>query len=183
MQSKPKLALKDRKRAEAFQLRTACLEAPASGVVITDRSGQIVWVNEAFTALTGYSADEVLGKNPRILKSGKHGAAFYQSLWETILAGQVWRAEVVNRRKDGTLYTEQETITPVRDEYGEINHFIDFKQDIAKRNQVEETLKVSETWLFEIAQDEILILAETGEITDVNPYLLDMLGYSKDRLV
>ncbi|PYV27981.1 MAG: hypothetical protein DMG24_03225 [Acidobacteria bacterium] len=64
-----------------------------------------------------------------------------------------------------------------------MNHFIDFKQDIAKRNQVEETLKVSETWLFEIAQDEILILAETGEITDVNPYLLDMLGYSKDRLV
>src|SRR5207247_4502367 len=109
---------------------------PTSGVVITDRSGQIVWVTGAFTALTGYSADEVLGENPRILKSGKHGAAFYQSLWETILAGQVWRAEVVNRRKDGTLYTEQETITPVRDEYGEINHFIDFKQDIAKHNQV-----------------------------------------------
>src|SRR5207248_11094909 len=107
MQSKPKLALKDRKRAEALQLRTACLEAPTSGVVITDRSGQIVWVNEAFSALTGYSADEVLGKNPRILKSGKQDAAFYQSLWKTILAGQVWRGEMVNRCKDGTLYTEE----------------------------------------------------------------------------
>ena len=175
------------KRAEGLlHLRTTCLEAAASGVVITDRKGQIVWVNEAFSALTGYSADEVLGKNPRILKSGKQDAAFYQSLWKTILAGQVWRGEMVNRCKDGTLYTEEAIITPVRNQYGEITHFIDFKQDITRRKQAEEALEVSETRyrrLFETAQDGILILAETGEITEVNPYLLEMLEYSKDELV
>src|SRR5579863_7509505 len=139
-------ALEERKRAEALlHLRTTALEAAASGVLITDRNGQIVWVNEAFAALTGYSADEVLGKNPRLLQSGKHGAAFYQNLWMTILAGHVFRSEVVNRRKDGSLYTEEMIITPVRNPQGEMTHLIDIKQDVSDRKRAEAARHTSET--------------------------------------
>ncbi len=132
----------DQKRAEAhLRLQSTALEAAANGIVITDREGTILWVNPAFTHLTGYTADESIGKNPRFLKSGKQDVAFYQRMWETILAGQVWHGEIVNRRKDGSLYTEEATITPLRDALGEINHFIAIKQDITYRKRAEEALR------------------------------------------
>jgi PAS domain S-box-containing protein len=77
----------------------------------------------------------------RLLRSGKHDQAFYQNLWETILAGQVWHAETINRRKDGSLYVEEQTIAPVRDERGEISHFISIKQDVTARKRAEEELQ------------------------------------------
>jgi PAS domain S-box-containing protein len=113
---------------EEIGLRTAALDAAANAVVITDREGRILWVNRAFTELTGYSSSEALQQSPRVLKSGQHDAAFYQTLWETIAAGRIWRGEICNRRKDGTLYTEEMTITPVRAAGGEITHFIAIKQ-------------------------------------------------------
>lgn len=113
---------------EEIRLRTAALEAAANAVVITDRQGKILWVNRAFTDLTGYSMDEALQHNPRILKSDQHDAAFYRQMWETIIAGGTWRGEVCNRRKDGQLYAEEMTITPVRAGDGEITHFIAIKQ-------------------------------------------------------
>src|SRR5437870_13289809 len=90
---------------------SAALEAAANGIVITDAEGTIEWVNPAFTAMTGYSLDEAVGRTPRILKSGQHDPAFYQDLWATVLDGRVWRHEIVNRRKDGTCYHEEQTIT------------------------------------------------------------------------
>jgi len=129
----------ERQRAEeALRLRTKALESAANAVVITDREGRITWVNPAFTRLTGYSAAEVLGQTPRLLKSGKHDAAFFRSLWNTILAGEVWQGEIVNRRKDGTLYTEEQTITPMLNERGEISHFISIKQDATERKLAEQ---------------------------------------------
>ncbi|MGH9779421.1 MAG: PAS domain-containing sensor histidine kinase, partial [Candidatus Acidiferrales bacterium] len=98
----------------------------------------ITWVNPAFTRLTGYAAAEVLGQTPRFLKSGKHEAAFYRSMWETILAGQVWQGELINLRKDATLYTEDQTITPIFNDRGEISHFISIKQDATERKQAEQ---------------------------------------------
>ena len=89
------------------------VEYAADGVVITDASGKIQYVNPAFTTLTGYSCEEVVGKTPHILKSGRHPDAFYKALWNTILAGGVWEGEVTNRRKDGTLYDEEMRIAPV----------------------------------------------------------------------
>jgi signal transduction histidine kinase/CheY-like chemotaxis protein len=85
-----------------------------------------------------------MGETSRVLKSGQHDAAFYQSLWETILAGQTWRGEIVNRRKDGALYPEEQTITPVRDESGQITHFIAIKEDISERKRLQEHLTQSE---------------------------------------
>jgi PAS domain S-box-containing protein len=125
----------ERKEAEeSLRLRSLALNAAANAVIITDREGGIEWVNLAFLALTGYREDEVIGRNPRVLtKSGMHGRAFYADLWDTVLAGDVWHGELTNRRKDGSVYSEEMTITPLRDERGEINHFIAVKQDITEQ--------------------------------------------------
>src|SRR5665811_1816887 len=104
----------ERRSSEAkLRLLSAALEAAASGIVITNPEGTILWVNPAFTAVTGYTAEEAVGQNPRLLKSGKHARPFYSDLWNTILAGKVWHGELTNRRKDGTRYVEEMTITPV----------------------------------------------------------------------
>jgi hypothetical protein len=130
------------KQAEArLRLQSAALESTANAIVIADRAGNVTWVNPAFTRLTGYSTQEIVGQNTRLLKSGRHDPAFYLNLWETILAGRVWHAEMVNRRKDGSLYTEENTITPVLDQHGEITHFIDVKQDITERKELESQLR------------------------------------------
>jgi PAS domain S-box-containing protein len=132
----------DRVRAEEeLRLQVTALQAAANGIVITDREGTIQWVNPAFTRLTGYSAAEAVGQNPRVLKSGRHDRAFYHKLWHTIMAGGVWQGEIVNKRKDGSLYTEEMTITPVLDDGGVISHFIAIKQDITRRKLAEEQLE------------------------------------------
>ncbi len=131
----------ERKRAETqLNLQAAALEAAANGIVITDRQGHILWANPAFTQLTGYTVQEAVGENPRLLKSGQHEESFYRQMWETIMAGEVWRGEIVNRRKDGSLYTEEMTVTPVHDVQGDITHFIAIKQDITLRKWAEQEL-------------------------------------------
>ncbi len=124
-----------------LRLQTSALLAAANGVVITDRGGRMLWSNPAFTTLTGYTAAEVLGQTPRLVRSGQHPPAFYAQMWQTILAGEVWQGEMVNRRKDGTLYIEEQTITPLRDETGQVSHFIAIKQDVSMRRQMEQALR------------------------------------------
>jgi PAS domain S-box-containing protein/putative nucleotidyltransferase with HDIG domain len=133
----------ERKITEAvLNLQSSALNAAANAIVITDRDGTIEWVNPAFTILTGYEFDEALGKNPNhLVKSGWHEPAFYRRMWETILSGQVWRGEMINRRKDGQLYTEEQTITPLLASDGKITQFIAIKQDITQRKQAEEALQ------------------------------------------
>ncbi|MCB8976758.1 MAG: PAS domain S-box protein [Ardenticatenaceae bacterium] len=127
-----------RKAEKQLHLQSSALDAAANGIVVTDISGAVEWANPAFTGLTGYPLEEALGKNPReLVKSGKHPPSFFAAMWHTILAGNIWRGEVINRRKDGTLYTEEEAITPVWDENGEMTHFIAIKQDITERKQAE----------------------------------------------
>ncbi len=121
-----------------LKVHSKALEAAANTIVITDRAGRVEWANPAFTRLTGYAVDEVRGRTPRLLKSGRHDEAFYRDLWLTILAKRVWHGEIVNRRKDGSLYTEEMTITPVIDEHGEIVRFIAVKQDVTERKRMEE---------------------------------------------
>ncbi len=129
----------ERKRAEQqLRLQATALQAAANAIVITDERGIISWVNPAFTALVGYTLEEISGRSTRILKSGRHDAAFYKTLWETILSGQVFRGEMINRRKDGSLYFEEQTITPVTDEAGAITHFVAIKQDVTERKRAEE---------------------------------------------
>ncbi len=122
---------------EQLCLQRSALEAAANAIVITNREGIIRWVNPAFTELTGYSRQEAVGRKTSILKSGKHDAAFYGRLWDTLLRGEVWRGAITNKRKDGALYEEEMTLTPVRSAQGKIEHFIAIKQDITERKQLE----------------------------------------------
>ncbi len=129
----------ERRRVEStLRLQSAAFNAAADATVITDRDGAIEWVNPAFTKLTGYSGDEAIGRNPRdLLKSGRHDAAFYGQMWSTLMSGQVWRGQTVNRRKDGTTYYEDQTITPVALN-GQITHFVAIKRDLTERHNLEE---------------------------------------------
>jgi two-component system cell cycle sensor histidine kinase/response regulator CckA len=120
-----------------LDLQVAALEAAANAVVITDPKGTILWVNRAFIELTGYDRQEVVGQNPRILKSWDHDSSFYEALWSTIRSGRVWRGEIKNRKKDGTLYIEEMIITPVRSPSGEISNFIAIKQDATEKKKLE----------------------------------------------
>jgi PAS domain S-box-containing protein len=131
-----------REMVTALRLRSSALHAAADAIVITDRAGVIEWVNPAFTHLTGYSSEEAIGRNPRdLVKSGKHDRSFYQQLWETILDGRTWHGEMINRRKDGSLYTEKQAITPIFDDSGAISHFVAIKEDISGRLQLEAQLR------------------------------------------
>jgi len=122
----------DRARAEANQrLLSMAVNAADDSIMITDRDGIIQWVNPSFTRVTGYQAEEALGRTPRILKSGVQDAAFYEHFWKTVLAGTAVQGELVNRRKDGSLYHERESITPVLNE-GQVTHFIAIKRDISE---------------------------------------------------
>ncbi|HXH64386.1 MAG TPA: PAS domain S-box protein [Mariprofundaceae bacterium] len=107
-------------------------------VLIADTEGRIVYVNRRFTEITGYQPEEALGNTPRVLKSGKTSPQVYASLWETIKAGEVWTGEILNRRKDGSLFWEEERIIPVCDTEGNVQHFVLFGKDISDRKRLEE---------------------------------------------
>ena len=128
-------------RSDILRLQATALESAANGIVITTRAGTITWANPAACRMTGYAADELVGHNPRILKSGMHPQELYEELWETALRGDVWSGTFINRRKDGTYYHEEQTIAPVVDDDGEITHFIAIKQDISVRVGLEEELQ------------------------------------------
>lgn len=138
---------------EAALLETAIHQATET-VVITDPTGSIEYVNPAFTATTGWTRGEALGQNPRILKSGLHEPAFYRQFWDAIVAGEVWRGDVVNRRKDGTFYDAQLTVTPVRDRDGRIAHFIAIQLDVTARRRAERELLAAKAQL-EAANGEL----------------------------
>ncbi len=184
-----------RKQAEAqVRLLATALESAANAVVITDRSGNITWVNAASTAITGYSAAEVLALNPPILASGKHDSPFSRSMWNTILGGQVWQGEVINHRKDGRLYIESQTITPVRDDKGEVTHFIAIKQDITEQKQAEQRLRESERRFSEIAEFNQAIIhastlgiatydGESGQCLSCNQAMAAAIGAPTERVL
>jgi sigma-B regulation protein RsbU (phosphoserine phosphatase) len=126
---------------ELLNLQAAALHTAANGIASTDTEGVMQGVNPAFTGLTGYSSEDAVGQNPRVLKSDKHDRAFYKGMWDTIKSGQVWQGELINQRKDGSLYTEEMTITPVPNEDGELVHFVAIKQDITERKRLEMELE------------------------------------------
>jgi PAS domain S-box-containing protein len=129
-------------RTEAERARiAAAVEQADEVVVITDPDGMIVYVNPAFTLVTGYAADEALGQTPRLLRSGKQDRAFYAQMWRSITAGEVWRGEVTNRRRNGSLYEGELTITPVFDAEGRIVHYCGIQRDVSARVAAERHLR------------------------------------------
>jgi diguanylate cyclase (GGDEF)-like protein/PAS domain S-box-containing protein len=130
----------DRQTEDAVHKLSSAIEQTADSVVITDLRGTIEYVNPAFEKTTGYSRREALGQTPRLVKSGKHDAAYYERLWQTILRGDVFRGVFVNRRKDGSLYYEEKTITPLKDEKGVITNFVATGKDVTERMEAQERL-------------------------------------------
>src|SRR5579872_2001890 len=125
-----------------LDLHSAALAATANAVVITDLTGTVIWVNSAFEQLTGYSLTELVGQSTRVLKSGQNPPALYEEMWRAILDGKIWRGELTNRRKNGSLYIEEMTITPLRNSVGKITHFVAIKQDITQRKRLEERTRM-----------------------------------------
>jgi diguanylate cyclase (GGDEF)-like protein/PAS domain S-box-containing protein len=167
-------------------LQAAALEAAANAIMITDVSGTITWVNQAFTGMTGYSKEEVLGASSRLLKSGDQPEAYYARLWSTILSGKVWQGEIVNRRKDGTTYTEEMTITPVNQGIGNPadRYFVAIKQDITERKQIEQALWQAEERYRTFFQDAVVGIFQStpeGRYSNVNPAMARMLGYDSPQ--
>jgi diguanylate cyclase (GGDEF)-like protein/PAS domain S-box-containing protein len=130
---------------EDLRIVTQAIEQSEQTIVITDRDGAIEYVNPFFTVMTGYTREEALGQNPRILKSGMMPPEIYQELWKTILSGETWRGELLNRNKKGDLYWEEAVISPVRDGQGAITHFVATKNNITKRKQTEDALEKSDS--------------------------------------
>ncbi|PYE49389.1 sensor histidine kinase [Deinococcus yavapaiensis] len=163
---------RDRERAarEVHKLSSA-LEQTDDPVVITDRDGRIEYVNPAFERLTGYARIETLGQRLTLVRSGEPDPGFNESLWSTLLAGEVYRGEFVNRRKDGTLYHEEQTITPIKDESGRITHFVATGKDVSERKRVEREIRHLNASL------EARVRERTARLQDLN-HELEAFAYS-----
>lgn len=157
---------------ESLRKLSRAVEQSADAVFITDRRGVIEYVNPAFERLTGYQRDEVCGQTPRLLKSGKQGPETYQEVWKTILGGKVFRGILVNRKKNGDLFSVEQSICPVRDASGEITHFISNSRDLTERLRLEAQLSQAQK------MDAIGRLAG-GVAHDFNNLLTIITSYSE----
>ncbi len=168
----------DQQRAEE-QLRTLSMAVKQSpvAVLITDAVGVIEYVNQGFTEITGYAPEEVIGKNPRCLQSGKTPRATYEELWNTILAGRPWRGEILNQRKDGTEYWADIRIAPLRDNDGRFVKFVAFQEDITEKKRLQEERAVLERQLLHSQKMEALGTMAGGVAHDFNNILTAILGY------
>ena len=164
---------------ELRKLSRAVEQSPAT-VVITDAEGTMEYVNPKFMELTGYTAAEAIGQNPRILKSGRQPPKFYQELWKTITRGGEWHGELHNRKKNGDLYWESASISPIKNDEGMVTHFVGVKEDITERKRAEEALRESEQRyrdLYENAPNAYFsVSAIGGSILRCNSAALKLLG-------
>jgi diguanylate cyclase (GGDEF)-like protein/PAS domain S-box-containing protein len=163
----------DRRRLTATALANV-----SNAVVIAAVDGTILWVNDAFTRLSGYTADEAVGATPRLLKSGAQDRAFYADLWATILAGRTWAGEVVNRHKDGHLYTVRQTITPVKGPTDDVSYFVAVHDDVTDLLASRARLQA----LFDHARDAIVLFDDAGRSVTANPAVVELIGYTPDEL-
>lgn len=166
-----------------FKLHAAALDASANAIVITDNNALIKWANPAYSRLTGYALEEAIGKHPdALVNSGMQPASFHESLWQTVRSGEVWHGRVINKRKDGLLFHQEMTITPVRTDGGDITNFIAVKQDISERMQTEERLREAAA-VMENTHDGVVITDTTPRILAVNKAYTTITGYSAEEVV
>ena len=168
-----------RRELELAKLHRAVEQSPVS-VIITNGEGEIEYVNPRFETVSGYSLEEVRGKNPRILKSDQTPDEVYRDLWEHLLRGETWHGELLNRRKDGSLYWEEAYISPVRDAAGNTTHYIAFKEDISERKRTEESMRLHAK-VFETLDEGVLITDADEIILAVNPAFSRITGYMPEE--
>ena len=167
---------------DLLRLQSAALEAAVNPIIISSRDGTIIWINQAFEQLSGYTRKEALGRSTRLLNSGQQSRSFYEDLWRTILSGQRWRGELVNQRKDGSVYHEEMTITPVKNGAEDITHFIAIKLDITDRKRAEERMcRLAQ--VVESSAELIAISDPDGHIDYANPALLLATGYENREII
>ena len=169
---------------EKVRMLSRAVEQSPASVIITDTSGSIEYVNPRFEEVTGYSLSEVVGKNPSFLKSGKTTKEEYDRLWQTLLTRQDWHGEFQNKKKNGELFWEQVSISPIRNIKGTITHYLAVKEDISARKRVEAALKESEERFRTLVENSVIGFYRTspdGQILMVNPALCEMLGYSSSK--
>ena len=163
----------EHKQAEAERARlAAAIEHAAETIIVTDTDGTIQYVNPGFEQITGYAREEVIGQNPRMLKSGKQDQAFYAQLWDTIAGGEVWCGHFINLRKDGALYEEEATISPVYDSSGEIVNYVAVKRDISEQLKIERQLRQAQKL-------EAIGTLAGGIAHDFNNVLAAIIGYTQ----
>ena len=171
------------KRVEhQFRKMSRALEQSPASIVITDTDGIIEYVNPRFEEISGYSAEESIGKNSRLLKSDDKTAEEYKALWDTLKQGKVWRGTFYSKRKDGNAYWESACVSPIRDEQGKITHYIEVKEDVTAHRQSEDQLRMNAT-VFETTTEGIMVTDEQGRIKAVNPAFTDIMGYSSEEAV
>ncbi len=163
---------------ELRKLSLATEYSPAS-VVITDIHGTIEYVNTTFCKVTGYSTEEAIGQNPRILKSGNLPESLYQDLWQTIMAGKTWQGDLINKKKNGEEFWESASISPIKNDEGQITHFVAIKQDITERKLQEQRFQE----LINAAPDAMVIVDARGDITLVNNQTERLFGYDRSELI
>ncbi len=177
----------ERKRndQELRKLSRAVLDSP-SIVIITDADGTIEFVNPKFTAVTGYTSDEVVGRNPRILKSDRMPPELYRDLWRTITSGREWRGEMINRKKNGEYYWEFAAIAPITDKSGKITNFVAVTEEITERKRMEGSIRESEERFratFDQAAVGIAHVAPDGRLLRVNRKLCDILCHTEEEMI
>jgi diguanylate cyclase (GGDEF)-like protein/PAS domain S-box-containing protein len=163
----------------------AALATIADAIVVTDREGTIEWVNEAFTELTGFPAEDAIGQTLRILRSGLMQAAFYERLWQTLESGETWRGELVNRRQDGSLYVDEMVATPIVED-GEVTGYVAVKRDVSERERSTAAMRESEQRfrdLFEQSLDAIMVTDPDLRIVDANPACERLTGWTREELL
>ncbi|PCH51992.1 MAG: hypothetical protein COC22_04805 [Flavobacteriaceae bacterium] len=175
-----------KKQTKEIQKLSMAVEQSANSIVITDLEGNIEYTNQKFTDISGYTAEEALGKNPRILNSGEQPKSFYVKMWKVILAGKKWSGEFHNKSKSGKLYWEHVTISPIKNELGELINFLAIKEDITRRKESE--LKLLEQQLlfktmFNSIPDAIVITNTNREIVLANKGVENTFGYAPDELL
>ena len=176
-----------RKTEERLRILSAGIEYSPASIVITDPQGTIVYVNRKFAAVSGYDVSEVIGQNPRVLKSNETSGEEYRALWKTITAGGTWLGEFHNRKKSGELYWENASISPVYDTHGQITHFIAVKEDITEKKRIKDALADSEARYRAIIDQSVegiyLVDIETRKIVQANPTCARLLGYAEEDIL
>ncbi|MBF0153184.1 MAG: PAS domain S-box protein [Magnetococcales bacterium] len=182
---KSEIAERQQAERELRKLTLAVEQSPAS-VIITDLAGRIEYVNPKFCRISGYSSTEVLGKNPRLLKSGMISDQTYQELWSVIARGEEWRGEFFNRRKNGELFWELASISPIRDKHGKITHYLAIKEDISDIKAAQATLRDQEMHLrliMDNVTEGIVVTSGEGVIESANPAIGRIFGYQAQELI